>query len=121
MCCHFGTLAIDLHIFHRRVIRVLVKAGAMLKVTVKQENSAETWELEGRLSGDWVKELERCWKDRVPTDGFPLQVHLKAISYIDPAGKQLLTEMHGRGVEIRGYGCMTKAVVEEITGHENAN
>jgi hypothetical protein len=93
----------------------------MLKVTIKQIDSDETWELEGRLSGDWVKELERCWKERVSPEGSVLQVHLKAVSYIDPAGKQLLTEMHGRGVEIRGCGCMTKALVEEITRPVDAN
>jgi hypothetical protein len=50
-----------------------------------------------------------------------LQVHLKAVSYIDAAGRQLLTQMHGRGVEIKGCGCMMKAVVEEITRHASAN
>ena len=93
----------------------------MLKVTIKQADSAETWELEGKLSGDWVKELERCWKERSSPAGVSLQVHLKAVSYIDAAGKRLLTEMHGRGVEIIGCGCMTRAVVEEITRHASAN
>jgi hypothetical protein len=93
----------------------------MLRVTIKQVDSSETWELEGKLSGDWVKELERCWRERRSPAGVSLEVHLKAVSYIDPSGKQLLTEMHGRGVEIRGCGCMTKAVVEEITRHANAN
>ena len=93
----------------------------MLKVTIKQVDSAETWELEGKLSGDWVEELERCWKERASMVGVSLQVHLKAVSYIDAAGKQLLTAMHGRGVEIRGCGCMTKAVVEEITSQASAN
>lgn len=93
----------------------------MLKVTIKQGGSSETWELEGKLSGDWVKELERCWKERPSPAGISLQVHLKAVSYIDTAGKQLLAQMHGRGVEIKGCGCMTKAVVEEITGHASAN
>jgi ABC-type transporter Mla MlaB component len=87
----------------------------MLKVTMTHTDSTETWELEGKLSGDWVKELERCWKQRPSPAGIPLQVHLKTVSYIDAAGKQLLTEMHGRGVEIIGCGCMTKAVVDEIT------
>lgn len=92
----------------------------MLKITIKQAESNETWEIEGKLSGEWVKELERCWRERVPLAGTALLVHLKAVSYIDPAGKQLLTEMHGQGVEIRGCGCMTKAVVEEITRPVNA-
>jgi ABC-type transporter Mla MlaB component len=97
------------------------KADAMLKVTKNQAESAETWELEGKLSGDWVKELERCWKERSSPAGVSLQIHLKAVSYIDAAGKRLLTEMHGRGVEIKGCGCMSKAVVEEITRHASAN
>jgi hypothetical protein len=98
-----------------------MKAGGMLKVTIKEVGSAETWELEGKLSGDWVKELERCWRERTPAPGTPLHVHLKAVSYIDAAGKQLLAEMHGRGVEIQGCGCMVKAVVEEITRHASPN
>ena len=93
----------------------------MLKVTSKQAESAEIWELEGKLSGDWVRELERCWRERSSPAGISLQIHLKAVSYIDAAGKRLLTEMYGRGVEIEGCGCMTKAVVEEITRHANAD
>jgi len=93
----------------------------MLKVTIHQADTVETWELEGKLSGEWVKELERCWKGRQSPKGVPLQVHLKTVSYIDAAGKQLLAEMHGRGVEIKGCGCMTRAVVDEITRKANAN
>jgi hypothetical protein len=93
----------------------------MLKVTIKQVDSSETWELEGKLSGDWVKELERCWMERTSPSGVSLQVHLKAVTYIDAAGKKLLTAMHGRGVEIKGCGCLTKAVVEEIIRHASAN
>jgi len=88
----------------------------MLKVTSKKEGSIEIWELEGKLSGEWVGEFERCWKDRPPLAGIAVQVNLKAVSYIDAAGKQLLTEMHRCGVEIKGCGCMTRAVVEEIVG-----
>jgi len=88
--------------------------GDMLRVTIKKEDLVETWELEGKLAGDWVRELELCWKDNAPKPGIPVQLNLKAVSYIDPAGKQLLIEMHGRGVEIKGCGCMTRAVVEEI-------
>jgi ABC-type transporter Mla MlaB component len=86
----------------------------MLRVTVYKKDSIEIWELEGKLSGDWVKELERCWKESTPQPGIAVQVHLKAVSYIDAAGKQLLAEMHDRGVEIRGCGCMARALVEEI-------
>jgi ABC-type transporter Mla MlaB component len=86
----------------------------MLRVTVSKNDSVETWELEGKLSGDWVKELERCWREHPPEAGVAIRLHLKAVSYIDSAGKQLLTEMYGRGVEIKGCGCMARAVAEEI-------
>jgi anti-anti-sigma regulatory factor len=91
----------------------------MLKVTVnKEQDLIETWELEGKLSGEWVNELKRCWIERTRQQAVPLQVNLKAVTFIDAAGKQLLKEMHGLGVEIKGCGCMIRAVVEEITRPE---
>ena len=89
----------------------------MLRVTIRKEDSQEIWDLEGSLSGDWVTELERCWEERPPSSGVALEVNLKAVSYIDAKGKHLLKEMHRQGVEIRGCGCMVRAVVEEITRH----
>lgn len=88
----------------------------MLRVTVKKENLAETWELEGRLSGEWVSELDRLWRQRTHESGGTVEIHLKAVSYIDPAGKQLLAEMRQQGAEIKGCGCMVRALVEEIMG-----
>jgi len=88
----------------------------MLRVTIKKEDSSETWELEGRLSGEWVPELDRLWRQRTPQSesDATIQIHLKAVSYIDPAGKQLLSEMRRQGAEIKGCGCMVRAFVEEI-------
>jgi len=88
----------------------------MLRITIKTSDSSQIWELEGRLSGEWVCELNRLWKDRSPQAGLSTEVHLKAVSYIDPAGKQLLAEMRQQGAEIRGCGCMVRAFVEEIMG-----
>jgi hypothetical protein len=45
---------------------------------------------------------------------------LKAVSYIDPAGKQLLAEMRQQGAEITGCGCMVRAFVEEIMGKKRS-
>jgi ABC-type transporter Mla MlaB component len=86
----------------------------MLRVTIKKDNAVETWELEGKLSGEWVSELDRLWKQRSPQPGIATEIHLKAVSYIDPAGKQLLAEMRAHGAEIKGCGCMVRAFVEEI-------
>ena len=92
----------------------------MLKVTVRNDQDLfETWDLEGKLSGEWVKELSRCWLERPARLGVRLQVNLKAVTFIDASGKQLLKEMYVRGVEIKGCGCMVRAVVEEITSQLN--
>jgi hypothetical protein len=96
------------------------KEGGMLRVTIKKGNSFEIWELEGKLSGEWVCELNRLWKERPPQTGLSAEVHLKAVSYIDPAGKQLLAEMRQQGAEIKGCGCMVRAFVEEIMKKKGA-
>jgi ABC-type transporter Mla MlaB component len=89
----------------------------MLRITIKKDESSELWELEGKLSGEWVCELDRLWKERSPQTG-STEVHLKAVSYIDPAGKELLAEMRQQGAEIKGCGCMVRAFVEEIMGRK---
>jgi ABC-type transporter Mla MlaB component len=91
----------------------------MLRITIKKDESSEVWELEGKLSGEWVCELDRLWKERSPQTG-STEVHLKAVSYIDPAGKELLAEMRQQGAEIKGCGCMVRAFVEEIMGRKRA-
>ncbi len=93
----------------------------MLRVTVKREDSVESWELEGKLAGEWAKELERCWQHS-PSKGPERlrRVHLKAVSYIDADGKRLLSEMYREGAEIKACGCMTRAIVEEIVREAKA-
>jgi ABC-type transporter Mla MlaB component len=86
----------------------------MLRVTINKDSAVETWELEGKLSGEWVSELDRLWKQRSPQPGITTEVHLKAVSYIDAAGKQLLAQIRAHGAEIKGCGCMVRAFVEEI-------
>jgi anti-anti-sigma regulatory factor len=87
----------------------------MLKVTILKAADAEVWELEGRLSEAWVAELHRCWLERPQDAASPLRINLKAVSFVDVSGKQLLRAMHQHGVEIAGCGCMTRALVEEVT------
>jgi len=86
----------------------------MLRVTPKSEETVEILEIEGKLSGEWVVELERCWREHPAQPGGTAKVYLKAVTYIDEAGKRLLSEMHRSGVELVACGCMTRAVVEEI-------
>jgi hypothetical protein len=43
-----------------------------------------------------------------------VRVVLKIVTFIDAAGRRLLTDMNQQGAELVAQGCMTKAIVEEI-------
>ena len=85
----------------------------MLKITTQKKTSETIFELEGKLAGPWVRELESCWQLAVAADQ-PVRVTLKTVTFIDDAGKNLLAEMHRQGAKLVAEGCMTKAIVHEI-------
>ena len=84
----------------------------MLRITTKTEALKTTFELEGRLVGAWVGELERCWREIDP--GHTVKVSLEAVTFIDDDGKKLLARLHQSGAELNASGCMNKCIVEEI-------
>jgi hypothetical protein len=84
----------------------------MLKITTQTDPERTILELEGKLTGPWVQELEACWRACVDR---PISVLLCAVTFIDDKGKNLLTEMYQHGTELVAEGCMNKAIVEEIT------
>ena len=85
----------------------------MLKITIQTDATGTVFELEGKLAGPWVQELEGCWRRAVAAD-HPPRVMLKAVTFIDDAGRTLLAEMHRQGAELAAEGCMTRAIVEEV-------
>ena len=48
------------------------------------------------------------------TDDWQVTVLLKAVTFIDGAGRKLLADMHRQGAELVAEGCMMKAIVGEI-------
>jgi len=93
----------------------------MLRITVEKEDNVATLALEGKLAGPWVAELEQCWRAaKAASAEASIRVHLRAVSYIDAAGKELLAEMYRQGVELVAAGCMTRAIVAEITARRGA-
>lgn len=85
----------------------------MLKITTQDDATRIVLELEGKLAGPWVEELKDCW--RKAGGGRPVRILLCAVTFVDEQGKGLLTEMYRRGAELVAEGCMTKAIVDEIT------
>ena len=85
----------------------------MLKITTQTDATRTIFELEGRLTGAWVQELEDSWR-KAASCGRLVRVLLSAITFIDDKGKALLAEMPQHGAELVAEGCMNNAIVEEI-------
>jgi ABC-type transporter Mla MlaB component len=88
----------------------------MLRITVHDTPPVLTFQLEGRLAGPWVRELEACWQDTLAHQRNPIRrVDLTGVTFIDAAGRACLAAMHRQGAEFIAPDCLTKAVVAEIT------
>jgi hypothetical protein len=85
----------------------------MLKITIHRDRGQTNFELEGSLAGIWVDELRECWQ-KARREGDEITVALTQVTYVDHAGKAILTEMHCQGAELAAEGCMIKAIIEEI-------
>ena len=90
----------------------------MLKITQHRDVASESVSLmvEGRLAGPWVEELESCWRQTAAIQQLRTVVDLTGVTFVDTDGKALLTRMWQKGVELRAAGCLTRCIVDEITG-----
>ena len=90
----------------------------MLRITV-EDGSRPSIRLEGKLSGPWVGELERTWKKFTANEATgTITVDLSEVTFIDSAGKKLLSTLVESGAELRAAHLMTKYIVEQvIEGH----
>jgi anti-anti-sigma regulatory factor len=91
----------------------------MLRISVKDEQSRKQLllEIEGRLAGPWVEELERSWEaERRRTPSEDIVVRLSNVTFIDEPGKELLSKIVQAGAKLEGSGCMVRAIIARITG-----
>ena len=87
----------------------------MLRITVHENQESLTFQLEGRLAGPWLRELEECWQSTLAQKRKPiLRVDLTGVTFIDGAGKTCLAAMHRQGAEFVVADCLTKDIVAEI-------
>jgi anti-anti-sigma regulatory factor len=88
----------------------------MLRITVHENPQALTFQLEGRLAGPWLRELEDCWQSTLDHQRKSiLRVDLTGVTFIDDAGKACLAAMHRQGAELVAADCLTRDIVDEIT------
>ncbi len=91
----------------------------MLRISVKNEGAGKELllEVEGRLAGPWVEELERCWKkEQMRGSADAVVVRLSNVSFVDEMGTGLLSRMFQAGAKLEGSGCMVRALIARITG-----
>ncbi len=90
----------------------------MLKITEQRSTGSESWSLllEGRLAGPWVEELNAYSRRMSVDEQQSATIDLTGVTFIDDNGKMLLARLWQQGVRLRAAGCLTKCIVEEITG-----
>jgi anti-anti-sigma regulatory factor len=87
----------------------------MLRITIHDKPEAMTFQLEGRLAGQWVRVLQECAQSALARQHRPnFRVDLTEVTSIDAAGRACLAALHRRGAEFVAADCLTKAVVAEI-------
>ncbi len=87
----------------------------MLKITVDTGKTHIRVKLEGRLAGDWVRQLENVWHSiQVMNHSVETQVDLQGVTYVDVCARQLLRRIHQEGGVFIAHGCMIKVIIDEV-------
>ena len=87
----------------------------MLRVTVCDNQKSLTFKLEGR-SGAWVREVEECRQHTLAgRRNADVVFDLAGVTFMDAGGVAYLTAMHRQEAHFIAAGCLTKAIVAEIT------
>jgi hypothetical protein len=90
----------------------------MLKITAQSRSEPEALLiiLEGRLAGPWVEELSVCWDQLSVDQRDRTTIALTGMTFIDDQGKELLAGLWQQGADLKAAGCLTRCIVEDITG-----
>jgi anti-anti-sigma regulatory factor len=89
----------------------------MLKITIHDADGPLRLELEGRLAGAWVCELEHCWHTaQASHPNRECSVDLTGVTYIDQAGRYLLQLIHRDGVRLVASDLVLQDILDHITG-----
>lgn len=88
----------------------------MLRITVHTDSELR-FKLEGRLTGPWVTELEKCWRASSSTacQKQPV-IDLTELECADSAGRCLLALLHTHGARFIATTLTMRQLVSEITG-----
>src|SRR5579863_8407759 len=92
----------------------------MLRITMLESPEALTFLVEGKLIGEWAKELEESWKQAAGFRGRRAPVvDLSETLFIDDEGRRVLAKLFREGAFFRTACPMTESIIAEITGKSN--
>jgi outer membrane protein len=95
---------------------------AMLRITMHDSPESVTFLVEGKLVGDWAKELEQCCKQTASVRGHrALIIDLSETLFIDQEGRRILATLFHQGAFFRTACPMTESIVSEITRKPNGD
>jgi anti-anti-sigma regulatory factor len=87
----------------------------MMKIQANERGEQLILEIEGRLAGVFVPELEQCWRSALAIrPQRTILVDLKHVTCVDRAGRSLLQSMHCAGVLFLGAGIAIQDILEQI-------
>ena len=88
----------------------------MLRITTEENGRLTRFRLEGKLKGDWVRELERCWStSRNGHTEIQFFVELSNVDFVDEVGRALLSRMASQGARLEAHNNLLSAsLVDEI-------
>ena len=87
----------------------------MVKIEVRQLDDRIVLEVEGRLTGAFVREVQSAWETaRANRPGCKVQVDLKSVTCVNREGRALLRSMHGEDVEFLRAGLATQDILDEV-------
>jgi anti-anti-sigma regulatory factor len=87
----------------------------MMKIQTTDLDGQLILQVEGRLAGAFVPELEKCWQTaRANRPDRQISVDLKSVTCIDRAGRYLLQLMHSDGVRFQRAGLAIQDILEQV-------
>jgi anti-anti-sigma regulatory factor len=87
----------------------------MIKIQMKELDGQVVLQVEGRLAGAFVPELENCWQTaRSNQPNRRILVDLKSVTCVDRAGRCLLQSMHTSGVGFLRAGMAIQDILEQV-------
>lgn len=85
----------------------------MIRVTRADEPSRTTVTIDGQLSGDTIAIVETCC-NQAKSNGRPVELFLRDVTIVDPAGRTLLSRLASQGVRLIGSGVYTSYLVQSL-------